>query len=185
MMHQPDCPLFNQEGEGRKRTQTLARLITDQLPRTKKQIENEKNALKISDDKVISSINQHLSEAKKKPEKKEKKKPEKKSQKEREVKVQEQEEVSEEENIEEKKELEKLQEDIDDEDEEGISSADYETKMNSYLAKPMDDFKKWLQQLSSVALLTNKDIPVPTRTSYNRHDPVPVLGLRFVNEVQK
>ena len=80
-----------------------------------------------------------------------------------------------------KKELEKLQEDIDDaearaawaaalsEEEEGISSADYErrdgeTKMNSYLAKPMDEFKKWIQQLSSVALLTNKDIPVPIRT---------------------
>jgi len=153
MMHEPDCPLFSEtqpiEGEGRKKKQTLARLITDQLPRTRKQFENEKNALKISDDKVISSINQHLSEAKKKPEKKEKKKPEKKekkSQKEREVKVQEQEEDSDEENIEDmtegKKELEKLQEDIDDEDEEGISSADYETKMNSYLAKPMDDFKK-------------------------------------------
>jgi hypothetical protein len=28
----------------------------------------------------------------------------------------------------------------------------------------MDEFKKWLQQLSSVALLTNKDIPVPIRT---------------------
>ena len=41
---------------------------------------------------------------------------------------------------------------------------DYDTKMNSYLAKPMDEFKKWLQQLSSVALLTNKDIPVPIRT---------------------
>ena len=173
MMHEPDCPLYleeNQtmakaranalsEGEGRTRKKTLIRVIADQLPKPRKQFENEKNALKISDEKVVSAINQHLTEAKKKPEKK---KPEKKSQKDREVKIQEKEDS--EEDIEEKKELEKLQEDIDDEDEEGISSADYETKMNSYLAKPMDDFKKWLQQLSSVVLLTNKDIPVPTRT---------------------
>ena len=83
MMHQPDCPLYleeNQtmEGEGRTRKKTLIRVITDQLPKPRKQFENEKNALKISDDKVVSAINQHLTEAKKKPEKK---KPEKKSQK--------------------------------------------------------------------------------------------------------
>ena len=184
-MHEPDCPLFSEtqpiEGEGRKKKTTLIRVIANQLPKPRKQFENEKNALKISDEKVISSINQHLtaearaaaaalSEAKKKPEKKEKKKLEKKSQKEREVKVQEKEKEKEdsEEDIDDmtegKKELEKLQEEIDEEDEEGISSADYETKMNSYLAKPMDEFKKWLQQLNSVALLTNDDIPVPTRT---------------------
>ena len=98
MMHEPDCPLFSEtqpiEGEGRTRKKTLIRVIADQLPKPRKQFENEKNALKISDDKVISAINQHLTEAKKKPEKKEKKKPEKKekkSQKEREVKVQEKE----------------------------------------------------------------------------------------------
>ena len=171
MMHEPDCPLFLEtqtiakarahalsEGEGRKKKKTLIRVITDQLPKPRKQFENEKNALKISDDKVVSAINQHLTEAKKKPEKK---KPEKKSQKEREVKIQEDSEEDIDDMTEGKKELEKLQEDIDDE---VISSADYETKMNSYLAKPMDDFKKWLQQLSSVALLTNKDIPVPMRT---------------------
>ena len=88
MMHEPDCPLFNQtiEGEGRKRKKTLIRVVTDQLPRARKQFENEKNALKISDEKVISgsAINQHMKEAKKKPEKKEKKKLETKSQKERE-----------------------------------------------------------------------------------------------------
>ena len=174
MMHQPDCPLYAKasvetqplEGEGRTRKKTLIRVIADQLPKPRKQFENEKNALKISDDKVISAINQHarhavverqlhLTEAKKKPEKKEKKKPEKKTQKEKEIIIQEKED-SDEENIEDlienKKELEKLQEDMDDEDEEGISSADYETKINSYLAKPMDEFKKWLQQLSSVAL---------------------------------
>ena len=50
-MHQPDCPLFNQEGEGRKRKQTLARLITDQLPRTKKQFENPEARRKLSDGK--------------------------------------------------------------------------------------------------------------------------------------
>ena len=65
MIHQPDCPLFNQpiakarahalsEGEGRKRKKTLIRVVTDQLPRTRKQFENEKNALKISDEKVVS-----------------------------------------------------------------------------------------------------------------------------------
>ena len=66
-MHESDCPLFNQaiEGEGRKRKKTLIRVVTDQLPRTRKQFENEKNALKISDDKVVSAINQHLTEAKK------------------------------------------------------------------------------------------------------------------------
>jgi hypothetical protein len=74
MMHQPDCPLFNQtiEGEGRERKKTLIRVIADQLPRRRKQFENQKNALKISDEKVISAINQHLTEAKKKPEKKRK-----------------------------------------------------------------------------------------------------------------
>ena len=83
MIHEPDCPLFNQtiEGEGRTRKKTLIRVITDQLPKPRKQFENEKNALKISDDKVISAINQHLTEAKKKPEKKEKKKPEKQPEK--------------------------------------------------------------------------------------------------------
>jgi hypothetical protein len=112
---------------------------------------------------------------------------ERKSQKEREVKVQEKdkedaEEGEEEEGIEDlnegKKELEKLQEDIGDE-EEGISSNDYETKINSYLAKPMDEFKKWLQNLSSVALLTNKDIPVPTRT---KATPGGETYIKFVSE---
>ena len=88
MLHQPDCPLFSEtqpiEGEGRKRKKTLIRVIADQLPKPRKQFENEKNALKISDEKVISAINQQLNEAKNKPEKNEKKKPEKKSQKERE-----------------------------------------------------------------------------------------------------
>ena len=186
MIHEPDCPLYletqTMEGEGRPRKKTLIRVITDgqaraftgsalsdQLPKPRKQFENEKNALKISEEKIVSAINQHLTEAKKKPEKK---KPEKKSQKERaearaaaaalsEVKIQEDSEEDIDDMTEGKKELEKLQEDIDDE---VISSADYETKMNSYLAKPMDEFKKWLQQLSSVALLTNKDIPVPMRT---------------------
>ena len=47
MIHEPDCPLFNQtiEGEGRKKKKTLIRVIADQLPRTRKQFENEKNAL--------------------------------------------------------------------------------------------------------------------------------------------
>ena len=56
MMHEPDCPLFNQtiEGEGRTRKKTLIRVIADQLPKPRKQFENEKNALKISDEKVIS-----------------------------------------------------------------------------------------------------------------------------------
>ena len=68
MMHEPDCPLFatqSIEGDGRqapatealaggrKRKKTLIRVVTDQLPRTRKQFENEKNALKISDEKVI------------------------------------------------------------------------------------------------------------------------------------
>ena len=44
MMHEPDCPLFNQtiEGEGRKIKKTLIRVVTDQVPRTRKQFENEK-----------------------------------------------------------------------------------------------------------------------------------------------
>jgi hypothetical protein len=63
MIHQPECPLFNQEGEGRTRKKTLIRVIADQLPKPRKQFENEKNALKISDEKVISAINQHLTEA--------------------------------------------------------------------------------------------------------------------------
>ena len=79
MMHEPDCPLFNQtiEGEGRKRKKTLIRVIADQLPKPRKLFENEKNALKISGDvhphgdrqgergKIISEINQHVSKAKK------------------------------------------------------------------------------------------------------------------------
>ena len=99
MMHEPDCPLFLEtqtiakarahalsEGEGRKKKKTLIRVITDQLPKPRKLFENEKNALKISDEKIVSAINQHLTEAKKTsattaPEKKEKKKPEKKEKK--------------------------------------------------------------------------------------------------------
>ena len=115
MMHQPDCPLFNQtiakarahalsEGDGRTRKKTLIRVITDQLPKPRKQFENEKNALKISDEKVISAINQPkrnlIKKEKKKPEKKEKK-----SQKEREIKIQEKEDS--EEDIEEKKRIRK------------------------------------------------------------------------------
>ena len=96
---------------GEREKKTLIRVIADQLPKPRKQFENEKNALKISDEKVISAINQHMREAKKTsaataPEKKEKKKLEKKSQKEREavaslVKIQEKDqEEEEEENIE-------------------------------------------------------------------------------------
>ena len=51
---------------GEKEKKTLIRVIADQLPKPRKQFENEKNALKISDEKVISAINQHLTEAKKK-----------------------------------------------------------------------------------------------------------------------
>ena len=93
-MHEPDCPLFLEtqtiakarvhalsEGEGRKKKKTLIRVIADQLPKPRKQYENEKNALKISDDKVVSAINQHLAESKKKPEKPEKKKPDKQEKK--------------------------------------------------------------------------------------------------------
>jgi len=55
MMHQPDCPLFNQtiEGEGRKSKKTLIRVIAKQLPKPRKQFENEKNALKISDERLF------------------------------------------------------------------------------------------------------------------------------------
>jgi len=89
-MHDPDCPLFTENqtmgGEGRPRKKTLIRVITDQLPKPRKLFENEKNALKISEEKIVSAINQHLTEAKKTsattaPEKKEKKKPEKKEKK--------------------------------------------------------------------------------------------------------
>ena len=78
MMHEPDCPLFLHTLEGKGKKNTLLKVITDQVPRTRRQFENQKNALKISDDKVISAINQHLNKAQKKPEKPEKKKPENK-----------------------------------------------------------------------------------------------------------
>jgi hypothetical protein len=71
MIHDPDCPLFLEtqiiEGEGRPgrpRKKTLIRVITDQLPKPRKLFENEKNALKISEEKIISAINQHISKAK-------------------------------------------------------------------------------------------------------------------------
>ena len=62
MMHEPDCPKSNHGRGGKNEKKDIDSSNSRSTAKT-----NEKNALKISDDKVISAINQHLTEAKKKP----------------------------------------------------------------------------------------------------------------------